>query len=200
MILARLKAETKLYHDRLEHERYTRRLTQDDLRIEEYILVLQKFFGFYAPLEERIGAVPEWSMVELDFTARRKTPLLIRDLCCLGATDQTFQHMPICAHLPAIHSFSAALGCMYVLEGATLGGQLISRHMKATFALHPNNGCAFFNSYGPALGPMWKAFSAFLNAYATTLAQQEAVLQAACATYTALEAWLDLSPTRYVAS
>jgi light-regulated signal transduction histidine kinase (bacteriophytochrome) len=33
-------------------------------------------------------------------------------------------------------SFAQALGCLYVLEGATLGGQIISRHVQQLWGLH----------------------------------------------------------------
>lgn len=37
---------------------------------------------------------------------------------------------------------------MYVLEGATLGGQIISRSLGGRFGLTPQTGLRFCSSYG----------------------------------------------------
>ncbi len=64
-------------------------------------------------------------------------------------------------------NFDFALGCLYVLEGATLGGQVISRHL-AKLGIGPENGGRFFNGYGARTGEMWKSFQTSATAYCVT--------------------------------
>jgi heme oxygenase len=45
--------------------------------------------------------------------------------------------------LPDIEDWPRMLGCLYVLEGATLGGQIISRHLQRTLHIDAINGAAF---------------------------------------------------------
>ena len=92
--------------------------------------------------------------------------------------------------MPAPGSVAEAFGCLYVLEGATLGGQVISRHLARELSLSPANGAAFFNGYGPETGPRWTAFLALLEAHAGQPEQQASVVEAARQTFLLLEQWL----------
>jgi heme oxygenase len=51
---------------------------------------------------------------------------LLDDLQALGCTP-SLERLPMCAQLPVIDSSAACLGVLYVLEGATLGGQILRR-------------------------------------------------------------------------
>ena len=78
---------------------------------------------------------------------------------------------------------------MYVLEGATLGGQIISRHLQTQLGINEKSGCAFFGSYGQEVGPLWKSFIAVLSKYPKTQAQNEKIVQSACRTFQSFQDW-----------
>ena len=46
----------------------------------------------------------------------------------------------------------------YVLEGSTLGSQLLAAHFERLLAVRPHEGGTFFSGYGAATGSMWRAF------------------------------------------
>lgn len=187
MVLAKLKAATKPYHEKLETDLdILKRLTSP----EDYRFLLGGFYGFYAPVETIIGDLAEWQSISLDFQQRRKTALLKKDLTLLGTPEHSIRYLPTCSDLPALENLQRALGCMYVLEGATLGGQIISRHLKQKLGLSREDGVAFFNCYAAEVGPMWKSFGAFLNAYAVTDQIEAAVVDAACETFIKMDKWL----------
>lgn len=187
-MMERLKAATGAEHARLEAQVDLARLVASP---ESYHALLQRFYGFYLPLEQRLAAFA-WQTVAFDLAPRRKTPLLVQDLLCLGETAATLTQLPRCAELPELGDQAAACGCLYVLEGATLGGQFITRHLRRTLGLQPTNGAAFFYSYGDQVGPMWKNFGAFVNAYALSHPGSAAtIIRAACTTFHTLGAWLD---------
>ena len=99
--------------------------------------------------------------------------------------------LPRCPALPTIGGIPEALGCLYVMEGATLGGQIIRRQAASRLGLGPSSGCSFFSAYGEQVGPMWRAFRAALADYATGAPGAQArVLDAASDTFARLDLWL----------
>lgn len=159
-LFERLKSGTEQHHRELEK-------IVDPLAnfhaTEAYRAYLVKALAFYESLETQLGAF-DWAALGIDFGRRQKAALIVRDLNNLGIgwnqTNATGQPL----NLPNV---DFALGCLYVVEGATLGGQIISRHL-ATLGIGPENGGLFFHGYGPQTGQMWKSFRAAAIGYCVT--------------------------------
>jgi len=162
------------------------------LSIHTYTGLLQKLFGFYKPLEERIAALPGWHDLPGELERRQKAPLLARDLLWLKVTQPQLSQLTRCERLPEVKSVTEAFGCLYVLEGATLGGQIISRHLKKNLALDEDRGCAFFYSYGDEVGLMWKSFRETLTSHSSRRGrtEEEQLVKSACETFVSLDYWL----------
>lgn len=156
-----------------------------------YIELLKRFFGFYAPLEGSIPAYGAGSIHWLDGD-RRKASLLQADLRWAGLSEQELTDLPRCQRLPDVHSFARQLGCMYVLEGATLGGQVVVRHLCGRLAI--TGGDAFFSSYREQVGGMWRAFCKRLESASGDQPTRSIIIDSACATFAALDAWIDAMP------
>ncbi len=193
MILDELKRRTRAQHERIE-QRVP--LLREDLSRSEYRNLLSRWLGFYLPLEAALAQVRGWDGVaELDRESRRKVPLLQADLRFLGAAAAPSAGCAAPADLPCVGTLPRALGCMYVTEGATLGGAIIARHLARTLGVTPATGCAFYGGYGPRTGPMWKAFGATLEAYALAHPAAAAdIIDAACETFVQLDRWLSGAP------
>jgi heme oxygenase len=58
------------------------------------------------------------------------------------------------------------LGATYVVEGATLSGQVIVKALSADLNLTPGAGLAFFSSYDAEVGRMWRETRDKLAAHA----------------------------------
>ena len=50
------------------------------------------------------------------------------------------------------------LGALYVIEGATLGGQVITRYIQSALKIDATNGGRFFAAYGDRTGLLWRDF------------------------------------------
>lgn len=191
MILARLKRETRSQHEQMEA---TVDLFNRITSLEDYRELLARLWGFYAPLEQLIGRAGIASSLTFNWPVRQKEPLLRRDLLALGVNMQGMAQLPQASslQLPQLESAAATWGCLYVLEGATLGGAVIARHLQQTFGLHAHNGAAFYNAYGPDIGPMWKAFGEALTEFAglQPIEAEQDVVSGAAATFDGLRAWL----------
>lgn len=187
MIHDLLRDGTREHHARAESRLP---LLDPALTRARYVRVLGALHGFHAPLEARLADV-RWDTVGLDWEARRKAPLLAHDLRQLGCGADAVRALPTCDALPDATTLGRALGCAYVLEGATLGGQLVRRHVQRTLALGPETGCAFFSAYGDRVGPMWRAFTATLaSAVDHGPCAPDEVLAGARDTFDAIAAWL----------
>jgi heme oxygenase len=180
-VRARLKNETRFWHDEVERELD---LMDPQLSLESYQRVLKKFFGFYAPVEALTAAVCRDLPEALE--QREKTPKLRADLAFFGIHAEG---LPRCLRLPQFSSVADALGGCYVMEGATLGGQYISRHVRATLGIDAASGGSFFQGYGTETGRMWKSFEELLHRYADD-DQAESTVAAAKATFEAFAVWL----------
>lgn len=187
MILQRLREETHENHKRLESRLD---LLQRALSLERYRDLLARFYGFYGPIEPLLDGLCRERLPALEMEKRRKSPLLEQDLERLGRNRAYIESLPRCAALPALNDTPQALGCLYVLEGSTLGGQIISRHLKELHGLDGDNGAAFFRSYGPHVGAMWRAFGAVVNSYPAGPLEETRMVRAACETFMTLESWL----------
>jgi heme oxygenase len=189
LILDQLKQSTHLHHERASQNIH---ILHAHLSIEEYRTILQKLWGFYYPLEALIANRGEEPL--LDFERRKKIPLLEYDLHVLG--DPSVR--PICSELPELLNFSQVLGCLYVLEGATLGGQIIARHISKKLGLDQTNGCSYFWSYGAETSDMWHIFCHTLATYATNSTIENQILQAAHSTFAKFNAWLEKDRTCFI--
>lgn len=182
-ILQRLKLETHQWHVALESRvDIQRRIQQRD----SYRELLAAFYGFYAPLEQRLSAAAVNDEIGLDFSERTKFPWLTNDLQALGADPSS---TPQCNDLPQLSDGAAALGCLYVLEGATLGGRYVTK-MLQPLGITASAGGAFFHSYGEATRQKWAEFQAAVVEFSTTEKRAERVVATAVATFQCFDAWL----------
>jgi len=181
--LAALREATWPCHQRLEKRiDFKSRMASR----EAYRAHLEKMWGFYAALEPRLAAGLGGEALA-DFDARRKLPLLERDLQALGADPAL---LPRCADVPHCADAASALGAAYVLEGATLGGRTLMPVVQSRLGLTPERGAAFLASYGAAVDTMWRAFGAVVERCCPEGPERQRAAASAAATFAALEGWL----------
>ncbi|WP_434570265.1 biliverdin-producing heme oxygenase [Pseudomonas sp. Z3-8] len=186
-LIQALRTETAELHVALE-----KRLPffSERLDLDLYRRLMAAYYGFYQPLEQRLqvlALIPSG----LDQSLRIKLPVLRADLTALGMDAAAIEALPVCQQLPQIDSRAAALGVSYVLEGATLGGQILRRRVAEQLGLDASSGAAFLNVYGELTGCRWKDFLQYLDDRNLGEPQTLEVTRAAKATFTHFEHWLD---------
>jgi heme oxygenase len=156
---------------------------------EEHISRLKRFYGFVKPLEERFVAVlgVDHSLLQ----GRLKTGLLRDDLRFF---EEYGPDLPLCEALPKLESPREVVGALYVMEGSTLGGQMISRHVESTLHLSEGRGYSYFASYGPNVAKRWREFLAGISAYSVST-DDHLVIGAARDTFSSLSRWFSRSCT-----
>ncbi|MFS0838507.1 biliverdin-producing heme oxygenase [Paenibacillus sp. 1P03SA] len=192
-IVSRLREETASFHDRIEQNAYAKAIMDKSLTLETYKAYLEKFYGFILPSEKALGELPEWEVRGFDIESRRKAPLLESDLEQLGLTKGQIGELPLCASLPDVSTLPRALGYLYVLEGSTLGGQLITKQLKAVLSVDPEVNGRYFSSYGTDVRTKWTEFREFLLENVKE-EEQDQVVAAAKETFILLDEWLKEAP------
>jgi heme oxygenase len=153
--------------------------------LQNYRLLVARFFGFYANWEPQVASI----LADEDFFGpRRKIHLLEQDLTVLGYDAGAIEALPRCRDLPPLAGLPEAYGSLYVLEGSTLGGQVIARRLERSLGFADGRGYAFFRSYGREVGAMWRAFGERLLALPS--ATGETSVRSAQSTFARLHGWL----------
>jgi heme oxygenase len=171
-----------------EHDDVERALDLMDPALSRHRLahVLDLMHGFWRAAEHGLD---EWAArrpddaARLEWTRRRRTALFAEDLHRLGATASGSA-----PELPAVAGTDEALGRMYVLEGSTLGGVFIDRHLAELPELAGTRIRAF-SPYGSETGAMWAAFRRVTRALVAEGGDTRAVVDSARTTFAALAGW-----------
>ena len=182
-VLQQLRTATAAQHLALEARLP---LTHTRLDLDTYKRIIEAYYGFHLPLQQSMQRFLAPQAID---PARQKIPALIKDLHALGLSDTQIHALPQCSELPAIDSRAQLLGVMYVMEGATLGGQVLRRIIAEKLGVDADSGGEFLDVYGRDTGRLWKAFLKQLAEFDTPLHNAE-VVQAACATFGCFQTWL----------
>ena len=162
-ILARLKTRTAHQHQQTEDGVD---LMSDDFTLGDYKDLLVRFYAFYQSFEARMTRAIAEHEVDFNYAERLNAPKLVADLRSLGLTETEIAAIKSFDETPALDSPEKIFGALYVVEGSTLGGQIIARHLKAKFDRDETNGIAFFSGYAQETGKMWNAFRAAITEFA----------------------------------
>jgi heme oxygenase len=176
-----LKKETAARH--IDVEKTMNPLIQDIRSVDDYASLLKIFFGFYFPLQNKISHFVTATDLA-DINERNLALLVLEDLHSLG---QPVTDLSTCSNLPEISNKAQAFGCLYVMEGSTLGGRIISKWLqKNPFISLQEEQLHFFNGYQEQTGSKWKTFLDALNE------QQDikAVIDAANETFILFQNWI----------
>lgn len=158
-IMERLKSETAHYHRQVEQNPYAKAIMNQTVTIEEYRTYLEKFYGFLKPLEDQAVQQPFWESTGLDIEIRGKAGLLEKDLRNLGASEEEITQLPLCEELPDISTPARLFGYLYVIEGSTNGGQIITKRLSQFLTIEADRGLEYFNAYGSETRTRWSEFT-----------------------------------------
>lgn len=147
--------------------------------------MLERFYGFHAVWE----GVMRRSSVGAFHESRRRMSNLVSDLSALGLQPSDIDKLPLCQAAGRLAATrEAAVGALYVMEGSTLGGQVIGKALAEAQWL-PAGGLTYFNPYGERTGAMWRGFRDWAQ-MTTPFESHAAVSAGAVATFETLHRWM----------
>lgn len=181
--LEALRAATRDVHEALERELA---IARPDAGKREYHRWARAMWGWLAPFESALWAA-SWP-ASIDGAARDgKRVWLQDDLRALGDDNATIAALPQAPVTPPIATPSERFGVAYVLEGSTLGGQVLHRRLAPAIA--PCEG-RYLLGNGARTGPLWKGFVEALGREELSPDERDASANAARATFVELGSWL----------
>jgi heme oxygenase len=187
-VLQVVRAATAVSHAAVEE---SLALTDAALDRSRMGAVLSRMYGFWVAGRAGLDA---WASAEPDAASaldwerrRRRTALIAEDLASLGLSPQDVAALPVPA-LPPVLGTGTALGRLYVLEGSTLGGVFIDRHLATLADGGDWPRITSFWPYGDDTGVMWRDFRAAVTAHVAVHGGDD-VLAGAVRTFGELAAW-----------
>lgn len=157
----KLKEETAELHQSLENLPLSKRLLQPDLTREEYLQYLDLMNDVISEVELEI--FPLVSSVISDIDQRKKVHTFQHDFDSLNFEIKGKKEVFDLSNKENLLPFG--LGILYVIEGSTLGGKVIFKHVQKALGLDQNNGASYFYGYGEKTGDFWKSFMIQLSNY-----------------------------------
>lgn len=154
---------------------------------DSYSRLLCAMYTYLKPVEEAVFREIDASHLP-DQASRRTMGHMAADLEALDANDCT---QNLATSLPKIETTAQAFGALYVLEGSTMGGQIVGGIVRKNLPedLHHTR---YFDSYGEQTRAMWGKFIGALNAFGEAHADtHEEVLAAARETFSLFETHLN---------
>jgi heme oxygenase (biliverdin-IX-beta and delta-forming) len=182
-----LKRETADLHRRLETDLG---LLESELSLDQYRRVLELFFGFYVPIEAGLARVASEGP-PLGLPLRARAALIESDLLSLGLSNREIADLPRCAELPRLSCAEELAGCLYVLEGACLGGQAIAPALRKRLGVDKGSGASFFIGDANGTPARWSLFLAWLEGLVHAGSASAAIVASARATFLAFARWVE---------
>jgi len=187
LFLKKLRERTGASHTGLEDNIFSKAILSPTVNLADYQIYIAKLYGIMRSCE--VDIFPKTVSVLPDLNERYKSDLIVKDLIGTGIPKEKIVTFPI-------HKFSAsttaeALGIMYVLEGSTLGGKILYKHINQELGLSYENGASYFWGYGQKTGILWKNFISTLAGYAVEENCEEEIIATAIQTFTTIDKWLN---------
>jgi len=180
----RLRRATAEIHERLHRHAGLASASSGSIAAEDYAQLLARLYGFHRAYESVLAQTARLDAIEPDFRPLARSEPLVLDLLGLGVDAAAIARLPICAAITRPSNAAELLGCRYVVEGSTLGGQLIGRALEPRFG----DDRRFFLAQP---GNAWRALTDRLETLADDSLAMEAAASAAGAMFVDFERWMD---------
>ena len=164
MIANLLRTQTAGAHEALESLMFVNDIMNNSLSVENYKKLLTINYIIHQKLENKLANMLDADLAnKLDMNSRLKLSALEKDLQYWNIDSLTLPELNFDLFVPDQNN-AEVLGALYVLEGATLGGNVIKKHILANsnFTDH-EGGLNYYGVYGEELGSKWKTFVSILN-------------------------------------
>lgn len=179
--LSNLRRRTAAMHTRLEQSGISKNLMSPEVDQEDYLKYLVAMRDLTSYTE--ISVFPGTTSVLNDLDGRRKLQWIDEDLNNFSRTGATNSEAYSKIELKTV---GEKLGWIYVVEGSTLGGRLILKHLERNLHGLQETGARFLEAYGASTGMKWKGFLDQLSAFAIKHESEEEVISGAVKAFEAI--------------
>ena len=186
----RLRAATAATHERMHAHAGFGAAAAGTIEPSDYRRLLVRLYGFHRPFEDVARSAVDIFRIDLDMSARARSPLLLADLRTIGFDPNAAATLPLWRPSIRLVSKGSLLGALYVLEGSTLGGVQIARALKDRVGNGLGKALLFFVGRGERQGAMWRELVQELESLREDDEEAMKAEDAAVATFKAFEDWM----------
>ncbi len=187
-----LREATHAEHVRLNLHPLLSGITKPGYSLDRYQLVLIAYYHLYKAIEGGVERALGALHLPFLYAPRRKLPWIEEDLAQFGLDPESAAFQPKSPVGPVSYPEAGDLvGVLYAIEGSSLGGKVISRHLEDHLGLCAAQGARFFHGYGEKIMPFWQQVEELID---TVLSDEHVRGQAARSaknTFELIEAVLD---------
>ena len=154
-----LRDATRESHHVIDHHPLMAPLVRSDLSLAEYLRALRALHWIHVAMQKELAAAV--ATMGNGFVLADRVDWLRADLESLGAEAVP---APVDWRAPELTSAAELIGALYVIEGSTLGGQVIARRIENSLGLGVTSGLRFFIGWGKETERRWQEFWRFADA------------------------------------
>lgn len=152
-----LKEQTKTLHDKVEEKLQSQKIMDKSYTLQDYHRLLKSNYHFLLEFEDAVFAhISAETTEQIHARERKKLPVIEKDLAAFQDL-QSFSNKNI-----SIKNEAEALGILYVMEGSTLGGNIIAKNLAKNPSFK-DISYNYFGFYGEKTGFFWKNFKEVLE-------------------------------------
>ncbi len=186
-LMEELKAATQPTHRRLETAPFFSALAVCQLPLESYVGQLRALAVIHGVLEQALASCADARIGSIWNREMRKLPLLQNDLRFFERRTVADVKEGVNAALKAAEQLRllsvdrplALLGCIYVLEGSTLGATVLRPLIARAFLLTGDEGLAYLHNYGTEVQARWAQFQHRMNQLSLSAEERGQIVKAA---------------------
>lgn len=160
-----LRNGTQTFHKELEETAVFSLLINSDVSVDNYRLALQVLNQIYSAVEPALLLSLKLNQVSYEYLPR--LPLLRQDLAALSVTITP--ELERSSEINNLLNLPETLGVLYIVEGSTLGGQILLRHLKDKLGESVNNAFSFYTLDGNLTHQHWVKVQALLRTHLVTV-------------------------------
>ena len=180
-----LKDVTKVYHDRIESTPLAVSLASGNVYLQKYVDYLWHLYKLHLDLENKAKSFSEWEKWGIVIKDRQRAHLLKKDIDSLDLVPNQYQSYQ---DFSKNWSFANIVGAMYVLEGSTMGGQILSQRLENIKSKNGQGATNYFKAYEKETMTMWMKYVEFLNEFSNkNNSLKDEIIEGAEQTYGAIE-------------
>jgi len=187
VFIQNLRASTADCHKQLELNNLSQALLSNSVNKTIYCSYLIQLYSFLKGFEQYV--YPELERYFFNIKDRKKALFIEEDLKTIDISIDGRNLLEEAFFRKTYSDIFLAAGALYVLEGSTLGGQIIVKHLQKAMPAGFGNA-AYFSGYQQKTGSMWKEFLNELTALPQSVLEEEKIISGAIATFKILDGLL----------
>lgn len=152
-----LKTQTKTLHDQTEKKFQSHQIFEKTFSLEQYKKLLLGNYFLIKNMEDQVFSTFSNKLSqELNLNERRKLSAIEKDIQNLQLAQKTSENSI------KVKNQEEAFGMLYVMEGSTLGGNVIAKQLSRNSEFQ-NVSYHYFGIYGEETGAKWNNFKSILD-------------------------------------